>query len=77
MWFSGPDGTGVLTEVAPEQPVETTAAGDSFNAGYLAAMLRGAGCEAAIRAGHALSREVIHHRGALVPAALAAVESLR
>ncbi len=73
MYYSGPSGTGALTDLVPERPVDTTSAGDSFNAGYLAAMLQGADSEAAIRAGHALSRHVIRHRGALVPEAIAAV----
>lgn len=71
MRFAGRDGTGQIDDLTPETPVDTTAAGDSFNAGYLAAMLQGADCETAIRAGHALSRKVIAHRGALVPQALA------
>lgn len=70
MWFGGAQGTGELPDLRPETPVDTTAAGDSFNAGYLAAWLTGGGCEAAIHAGHALSRQVIRHRGALVPEAL-------
>ena len=66
MWFGGAAGHGAVTDLAPETPVDTTAAGDSFNAGYLAAWLERGDCEAAIRAGHALSRQVIRHRGALV-----------
>lgn len=69
MWFGGDQGRGHLPDLAPDAPVDTTAAGDSFNAGYLTAALRGADCAAAIRAGHALSRQVIRHRGALVPEA--------
>lgn len=74
MQFGGVAGYGALSDLAPDTPVDTTAAGDSFNAGYLAAMLNDAGCEAAIRAGHALSRQVIRHRGALVPKAVMAVK---
>lgn len=63
--FDGAEGRGTLS-LAPERPVDTTAAGDSFNAGYLAARLTGAPLEDAIRAGHDLSRRVIRHPGALV-----------
>lgn len=48
-------------------PVDTTAAGDSFNAGYLAGRMRGANPIDAARAGHRLAGVVIRHRGAIVP----------
>ena len=48
-------------------PVDTTAAGDSFNAAYLAARLSGAPPTAAAVAGHELAAVVIQHRGAIVP----------
>ncbi|MFK7732060.1 MAG: sugar kinase [Pseudomonadales bacterium] len=48
-------------------PVDTTAAGDSFNAGFLAARLRGISGVDACRAGHALASQVIQHRGAIIP----------
>lgn len=69
--FGGAGGSGVIDDLAPETPVDSTAAGDSFNAGYLAASLSGADCAAAIAAGHDLSRKVIRHRGALVQQAVA------
>ncbi|MFC0339359.1 sugar kinase [Paracoccus niistensis] len=64
--YGGSEGEGLIDGLEREQPVDTTAAGDSFNAGYLAARLQGAGIPAAIRAAHDLSRRVIRHRGALV-----------
>lgn len=73
MCFGGAQGHGDITGLTPEAAVDTTSAGDSFNAGYLAAWLNGADCRTAIRAGHALSREVIGHRGALVRQAVAAI----
>jgi 2-dehydro-3-deoxygluconokinase len=48
-------------------PIDTTGAGDSFNAGYLAARLMGQGAEASIRAGHDLASRVVRHAGALMP----------
>lgn len=47
--------------------VDSTAAGDSFNAGYLAARLGGANETDALAAGHALASRVIQHRGAILP----------
>lgn len=52
--------------------VDTTAAGDAFNAGLIAAHLRGDSLDAAARAGHALAARVIQHRGAIVPRAVTA-----
>jgi len=48
--------------------VDTTAAGDAFNAAYLAARRGGGDPEAAARAGHRLAASVIQHRGAVIPA---------
>ena len=46
--------------------VDTTAAGDSFNAGYLAALAAGLSPERAMVAGHDLACKVIAKRGAIV-----------
>ena len=55
----------------PAEPVvgvvDTTAAGDSFAAAYLAARLVGAEPADAARAGHRLAGAVVRHRGAIIP----------
>jgi 2-dehydro-3-deoxygluconokinase len=54
-------------------PIDTTAAGDSFNAGYMAARLADENPGDAAMAGHKLASEVIRHRGAIMPRAAHAV----
>ncbi|MGD9921269.1 MAG: sugar kinase [Pseudorhodoplanes sp.] len=54
-------------------PVDTTAAGDSFNAGYMAARLADENPGDAAIAGHRLASEVIRHRGAIMPRTASAV----
>lgn len=51
----------------PERVVDTTAAGDSFNAAYIAARLRNYSPEEAARYGHRLACVVISHPGAIIP----------
>jgi 2-dehydro-3-deoxygluconokinase len=61
---------GALHEVAPQpvaEVVDTTAAGDSFGAAYLAARLSGLDARAAAEAGHRLAGAVIGRRGAIIP----------
>jgi 2-dehydro-3-deoxygluconokinase len=47
--------------------VDTTAAGDSFSAAYIAARLAGAGPVEAARTGHRLAGVVVCHPGAIIP----------
>ncbi len=61
-------GDPVQATYAPAQKVvDTTAAGDSFNAGYLAALLTGAPQAEALQAGHALASKVVGVKGAIAP----------
>jgi 2-dehydro-3-deoxygluconokinase len=47
--------------------VDTTAAGDSFAAAYIAARLAGVGPSEAARAGHRLAGTVVRYPGAIIP----------
>lgn len=50
-----------------EKVVDTTAAGDSFSAGYLAVRLNGGSTQEAARRGHLTASTVIQYRGAIIP----------
>lgn len=72
---SGPNGALVATTGSQDMvpvpevvtPVDATAAGDGFNAGYIAARLAGRSAVEAAGAAHKLAGQVIRHRGAIVP----------
>lgn len=49
------------------EAIDTTGAGDSFNAGYLAARLLGHEPVPAVAIGHKLAATVVQHRGAIIP----------
>ncbi len=67
-WIAKDDVDPVLVPIpARVMPVDTSAAGDSFNAAYLAARLQGADIGSAALAGHRLAGIVIQHRGAIAP----------
>ena len=50
-----------------ESVVDTTAAGDSFSAGYLSVRLTGGSAAAAAQRGHLTASTVIQYRGAIIP----------
>ncbi|NIZ10920.1 sugar kinase [Pseudooceanicola sp. HF7] len=61
-----PEGQNHVPVPQPVTPLDTTAAGDSFNAAFLAALWSGASAQEAALAGHRLAGKVIRHRGALI-----------
>nr|WP_298195885.1 sugar kinase [Novosphingobium sp.] len=61
-----PDGA-ICAPEAVLAPIDTSGAGDAFNAGYLAARLRGAAPALAATEGHALAGWTIMRRGAIPP----------
>ncbi len=63
------EASGGRSDVPPPhvvRPIDTTAAGDSFNAAYLAARISGAAPEQAAQAGHRLASVVIMSPGAVI-----------
>jgi 2-dehydro-3-deoxygluconokinase len=61
--------TGEIPAEPVDVVVDSTAAGDSFNAGYLAARLLGSDPPRAARLGNRLAARVIGYPGAIIPAA--------
>ena len=64
---SGGEGTVELTPPAVRRVIDSTAAGDSFAAGFLAARARGADLRTATQKASALAARVVQTRGALAP----------
>ena len=62
------DGVDIVVRGAPVcDAVDTTAAGDSFAAGYIAARRAGASAAASASAGHRLAGTVVRYSGAIIP----------
>lgn len=59
------DGAEVPLTLEPVEPVDTTGAGDSFNAGWIVARHRGLDANTSLRAAHDLAKHVVSVRGAL------------
>ncbi len=62
----GFDGAVLDDPAKPIRVIDTTAAGDSFNAAYLAALFQGHSNVVAMAAGHELACRVIAQRGAII-----------
>ncbi|MGH1480412.1 MAG: sugar kinase [Geminicoccales bacterium] len=71
----GPEGCLLSTyegkEILPTEPVDdvvdSTAAGDSFNAAYLGGVILGAPPDVAAKHAHRLAGRILRHRGAIIP----------
>ena len=66
------EGDRVKTITPPRVPrvVDTTAAGDAFNAGFIAAWLSGQGVEESCHFGNQVAGAVVQHPGAIIPKAV-------
>jgi 2-dehydro-3-deoxygluconokinase len=62
----GLDGTVLAAPAKAERVIDTTAAGDSFNAQFLVEYISGGTREKAMDAGHRLAAQVVAHKGAII-----------
>ncbi|WP_024871905.1 sugar kinase [Tolumonas lignilytica] len=65
---NGVQETVAAQKIAASAVIDTTAAGDSFSAGYLARRLQHGSVTASAEQGHRLAGTVIQYRGAIIPA---------
>ncbi|MFC7328667.1 sugar kinase [Marinactinospora rubrisoli] len=66
--YVGPaGGTEHVPAVPPERVVDTSGAGDAWNAAFLVALLRGGGAADAARAANRVASRTVAHRGAIPP----------
>lgn len=61
------DGATLTGPIDSVRVVDSTSAGDSFNAGYLVGIIQGQDPQMAMRMGHDLAAKVVQHRGAIIP----------
>ncbi|MGI9506397.1 MAG: sugar kinase [Geminicoccaceae bacterium] len=66
-FLSTEDGAKTIATRSVDHVIDSTAAGDSFNAGYLASRLLGNTPDEAARLGHEVAGRVVCHRGAVIP----------
>ena len=62
-----PEFSGLVKSEKVEKVIDTTSAGDSFNAGYMAARASDINPENAALFAHKMASQVIQHKGAIIP----------
>ena len=60
------EGKQVLVSTGKVKSIDTTGAGDSFNAGYIAAILNGKDKNNACKYGNSIAKDVIRKKGAII-----------